>query len=127
MTRKKKQGKENPRTNAQENTHNATNYNKFQILQQQKEDYEENTEEGGDPANSSMEAKEVEMMEGEEEEVMVTTDKTSIPIQMETESQKEVEVEEERIMRKLIQEWKNLDDRFIRESQKKLYKEAFKK
>jgi len=48
-------------------------------------------------------------------------------VQMETEQQKENEIEEERIMRKLIQEWKNLDERFIPEAQKQVYKEAFKK
>jgi len=30
-------------------------------------------------------------------------------------------------MRKLLQEWKNLDERFIPETQKQLYKETFQK
>ena len=46
---------------------------------------------------------------------------------METESQQENEAEEERIMRQLIQEWKNLDERFIPDRQKQIYKEAFQK
>lgn len=48
-------------------------------------------------------------------------------IQMEMELPKENEAEEERIMKKLIQEWKNLDERFIPETQKQIYKEAFQK
>lgn len=48
-------------------------------------------------------------------------------IQMETELPKENEADEERIMKKLIQEWKNLDERFIPETQKQIYKEEFQK
>ena len=40
-------------------------------------------------------------------------------------AQKDNENEEERIMRKLLQEWKILDERFIPETQKQLYKETF--
>lgn len=71
--------------------------------------------------------KEIGMGKGEEEETMGNIDQTTTPTQMETESQKETEAEEEKIMEKLIHEWKNLDDRFIPESQKQLYKEAFQK
>ena len=47
--------------------------------------------------------------------------------QMDVENQVENDVEEERIMKQLIQEWKYLDNRFIPEKQKQLYKEAFQK
>lgn len=47
--------------------------------------------------------------------------------QMGTDSQKDSGNEEERIMRKLLQEWKILDERFIPETQKQLYKETFQK
>lgn len=43
------------------------------------------------------------------------------------ENRKENGTEEEKIMKKLLQEWKNLDERFIPESQKQQYKEAFQK
>ena len=46
---------------------------------------------------------------------------------MEVENQVEGEIEEERIMKQLIQEWKYLDSRFIPEKQKQLYKEVFQK
>ena len=41
-----------------------------------------------------------------------------------SDNQKENGTEEERIMKKLLQEWKNLDERFIPKSQKQQYKEA---
>lgn len=47
--------------------------------------------------------------------------------QLRTNSQKDNGNEEERIMRKLLQEWKNLDESFIPETQKQLYKETFEK
>lgn len=62
-----------------------------------------------------------------EEEVAEKTEALINQTQMEVESQKDNEVEEERIMKQLIQECKNLDERFIPESQKQLYKEAFQK
>jgi len=46
---------------------------------------------------------------------------------METEKQQENKAEEEKIMKQLIQEWKNLDERFIPDRQKQIYKEAFQK
>jgi len=62
-----------------------------------------------------------------EEEVGERVEILTKQVQMETETQKENEAEEERIMRKLIQEWKNLDERFKLETQKQIYKEAFQK
>lgn len=47
--------------------------------------------------------------------------------QMGTYTQKDNGKEEERIMRRLLQDWKNLDERFIPETQKQLYKETFQK
>jgi len=35
--------------------------------------------------------------------------------------------EEEQVMTKLLQEWKRLDERFIPEDQKQMYKEAFQR
>lgn len=46
---------------------------------------------------------------------------------MEIDTQKDKGGEEERIMRKLLQEWRFLDERFIPEEHKKIYKEAFQK
>jgi len=71
--------------------------------------------------------KEIEMTEEEEERSRAELEGTSEQTQMEIENQQESEVEEEKIMRRLIQEWKNLDDRFIPEKQKQLYKEVFQK
>lgn len=47
--------------------------------------------------------------------------------QMEVDSQKDRGSDKERIMRILLQEWKNLDERFIQEEKKQLYKEMFQK
>ena len=46
---------------------------------------------------------------------------------MEVDPQKDRGCDEERIMRRLLQEWKNLDERFIPEEKKQLYKETFQK
>jgi len=61
--------------------------------------------------------------EGVGESLEIRIEQTQIGI----ESQKDNGNEEERIMRKLLQEWKNLDERFIAETQKQLYKETFQK
>ena len=60
---------------------------------------------------------------GMEESMEMTTEQT----QMGTDTQKDSGNEEERIMRRLLQDWKNLDERFIQEAQKQLYKGTFKK
>lgn len=44
---------------------------------------------------------------------------------METDMLKDDLTKEELLMKQLLQEWKNLDDRFIPEDQKVLYKETF--
>lgn len=133
VVRKKRQGKEPTEKYAQEKTQNKKSYNKFQILLQQNEETEDGPEEGEDLTNSPMEitrelkGKEIEMTEGEEEEKRENPAEIRNQTQMEIETQKDTEVEEEKIMRKLIQEWKNLDNRFIPDKQKQLYKEAFQK
>jgi len=45
--------------------------------------------------------------------------------QMEIDPQKESGNDEERVMKRLLQDWRNLDERFILEEQKQLYKEMF--
>jgi len=47
--------------------------------------------------------------------------------QMGTDTQKDSGNEEERVMLRLVQDWKNLDERFILEAQKQFYKETFQK
>jgi len=64
-------------------------------------------------------------MNEEEDEKKIET--LTNQAQTEMESQKDNEAEEERIVRQLIQEWKNLDERFIPDIQKNIYKEAFQK
>ena len=46
---------------------------------------------------------------------------------MEVDPQKESGNDEERVMKRLLQDWKNLDERFIPEEKKQLYKEMFQK
>lgn len=46
---------------------------------------------------------------------------------MEIDPRKTKGEEEEEVMMKLLQEWKRLDERFIREDQKQMYKEAFQR
>lgn len=56
-----------------------------------------------------------------EDSMEVTIEKT----QGEVEAQRDNGNEEEIIMIRLLQDWKNLDERFIPENQKQLYKETF--
>lgn len=56
-----------------------------------------------------------------EDSMEVTIEQT----QGEAEAQKDNGNEEEIIMKRLLQGWKNLDERFTPENQKQLYKEAF--
>lgn len=109
------------------------NKNKFQVLQQENEETEEKLVEENDLENEPMEIlketknKEAEIAIESGEEVEGIIEARTEYIQMDMEFPKETEAEEERIMKKLIQEWKNLDKRFIPESQKQIYKEAFQK
>lgn len=64
--------------------------------------------------------------EKEGEQVDREQDQTQDQIQMEIDPQQK-QGEEEKIMRKLIQEWKHLDERFIPEDQKQLYKDMFQR
>eukprot|EP00253_Pinus_taeda_P003838 PITA_03838 len=133
VTRNKKASKEGIRTQTQTKSSNIESQNKFKILQENSEEDEDKVVEEEDPKNEPMEIitetreKGTGLRETNEEE---TTEKIEIltnQTDMETESQKENKAEEERIMRQLIQEWKNLDERFIPDRQKQIYKEAFQK
>lgn len=112
---------------------NIESQNKFKILQDNNEEDEDNVVEGEDPENEPMEIfqetgeKVAEPRETNKEETAEKIEILTNETKMETESQQESEAEEERIMRHLIQEWKNLDERFIPDRQKQIYKEAFQK
>eukprot|EP00253_Pinus_taeda_P012662 PITA_12662 len=60
-------------------------------------------------------------------EVEEKGEQTNEKTQIEIDPHKDKGGEEERIMRKLLQEWRFLDERFILEEQKQIYKEAFQK
>ena len=102
--------------------------NKFKVLQEEEGEMEkeENVEV---PMELIKDIKEPDlnqgsMVGGEVEESM---DMTVEQPQMEIDPQKDSGSEEERIMKRLLQDWKNLDERFIPEAQKQLYKETFQK
>lgn len=63
----------------------------------------------------------------EQGEVEEKGELTNEQTQMEIDPQKDKGGEEERIMRKLLHEWRFLDERFIPEEHKQIYKEAFQK
>lgn len=140
VTRKKRQNKAGPKTQTQKQPSQTRDQNKFQPLQSEDEEYEVNLEDDGDPENSPMEITEEEKgkeanisqprrgkrqprREKTEEELI----DTELESQMEVENPPENEAEEEKIMRRLLQEWKYLDSKFIPEKQKQLYKEVFQK
>ena len=133
VIRKKKPIREGARTKIQTQSPNIKSQNKLKILQQNNEEDEENMDEGEDLENEPMDifqesggknAVQGETSKEEPEEGIETQNNQS---QMETEQQQENEAEEEIVMKKLIQEWKNLDERFIPDQQKQMYKEAFQK
>ena len=63
--------------------------------------------------------------EGRSEELAKKEDKeTGEKMEIDTSMGEEVNLEEE-VLRKLLEEWKHLDERFIPEQQKKLYRETF--
>lgn len=103
--------------------------NKFKVLQEEeiemgeKEDNEEETMENLKESGKQVSGqKETEHGEAEEK-----GEQTNEQIQMKIDPQKDKEGEEERIMRKLLLEWRLLDERFVPEEQKQIYKEAFQK
>jgi len=133
VIRKKRQNKVGPKTQPQKQPIQTGDQNKFQPLQSEDEEYEINLEDDEDPENTPMEVAEEEKgtetnisqtRRGKTEEKSIETELES---QMEVENPPENEAEEEKIMRRLLQEWKYLDSRFIPEKQKQLYKEVFQK
>lgn len=133
VTRKRRQNKEGPRSQSQGKPAPMTSPNKFQVLQDDEEDYEINLEDDEDPGNNPMEIigedkeKEKDPRKIERERPEEQGEDTTMQSHMEVEHQTTNAVEEERIMRRLLQEWKYLDSRFIPEKQKQLYKEVFQK
>lgn len=133
VNRRKKSGNKGIKIQTQTKPVDIESHNKFKTLQQDNEEKEDKIVEEDGAEDEPMEivkegkdkdtAKVGETKEGIGEKVEIIKEQ----VQMETETPKGNEVEEERIMRKLIQEWKNLDEIFIPEAQKQLYKEAFQK
>lgn len=133
VTRRRRQNQEKTKPQPQGKEGSSISQNKFQALRNEDEEYEVNLEDDEDPENSPMdtsgENKEkavnlggssTEHQEGKVEDLVIQTP-------MEVENQAEGEIEEERILKQLIQEWKYVDRRFIPEKQKQLYKEVFQK
>eukprot|EP00253_Pinus_taeda_P008746 PITA_08746 len=133
VVRKKKQNKERPKTQSQKKPIQTSNQNKFQALQSEDEEYEVNLEDDEDPEDTPMEiageekGKETNSSKTSREKPEEKSTETELESQMEVENPPENEAEEEKIMRRLLQEWKYLDSRFIPEKQKQLYKEVFQK
>jgi len=71
--------------------------------------------------------KDTEIRDMNEEEVAERVETLTMKAQTKLERQRDNEAKGERIMRQLIQEWKNLDERFIPKTQKQIYKEEFQK
>lgn len=104
------------------------NKNKFDVLQEKEMEMErEHSEE--EPAELSKREKghdtiQINVELGKEGESMGMPKDQS---QMEKDPQKDKGNEEEQVMRILIHEWRHLDERFILEEQKQLYKDMFQK
>eukprot|EP00253_Pinus_taeda_P009203 PITA_09203 len=133
LTRRKRQSHERPKTQPQGKSSITISQNKFQALQSENEDYEVNLEDDKDPGNSPMDiagenkGKDANLGQITGEQTEGKMEDMAIQSPMDVENQVEGEIEEERIMKQLIQEWEYLDSRFIPEKQKQLYKEVFQK
>eukprot|EP00253_Pinus_taeda_P009631 PITA_09631 len=131
VVRKRKQNKEGPKPQSQKKFNQTSNGNPFEALRNENEDYEVNLEDDEDPENTPMDitgeekGKDLKKLGKEQPEEKETEAEQAS--RMEVENPTENEAEEEKIMRKLLQEWKYLDSRFIPEKQKQLYKEVFQK
>jgi len=133
VQRRQKPRQEGTRGQPKEKNIPVENQNKFQVLQDEEEEIEGGKKAEEDDENAPKEIiietigksisqnREGEVEMGESQENIVEQ------MQRESENRKDNGAEEERIMKKLLQEWKNLDERFIPESQKQQYKEAFQK
>eukprot|EP00253_Pinus_taeda_P013029 PITA_13029 len=133
VTRRRRQNQEKTKPQPQEKEGNFVSQNKFQDLRKEDVEYEVNLEDDEDPEKSPMDTSGVskekietpgdssgKQQEGNVEDLVIQTP-------MEVENQVAEEIEEERILKQSIQEWKYLDSRFIPEQQKQLYKEVFQK
>eukprot|EP00253_Pinus_taeda_P031160 PITA_31160 len=133
VTRRRRQSQEKTKSQPQGKAGISISQNKFQALQNENEEYEVNLEDDEDPGNSPMDTtgeskgKAVNLGGSSEEQTEGKVEDLVIQSLMEVENQAEGEIEEERIMKQLIQEWKYLDSRFIPEKHKQLYKEVFQK
>eukprot|EP00253_Pinus_taeda_P029130 PITA_29130 len=133
VVRKRKQNKEGPKAQSQKKSNQTSNQNRFQALQSENEEYEVNLEDDEDPENTPMDiageekGKGTDLRKTSREQPEEKATETKLASRMEVENPPENEAEEEKIMRKLLQEWKYLDSRFIPEKQKQLYKEVFQK
>lgn len=133
VVRKRKRNKEGPKTQSQKKSSQTSNQNQFQALQSENEEYEVNLEDDEDPENTPMDiageekGKGTDLRKTSREQPEEKATETELASRMEVENPPENEAEEEKTMRKLLQEWKYLDNRFIPEKQKQLYKEVFQK
>eukprot|EP00253_Pinus_taeda_P014645 PITA_14645 len=133
VVRKRKQNKEGPKPQPQKKFSQTSNQNQFEALQSENEEYEVNLEDDEDPENTPMDitgeekGKGTDLKKTSREQLEEKETETELASRMEVENSTENEAEEEKLMRKLLQEWKYLDSRFIPEKQKQLYKEAFQK
>eukprot|EP00253_Pinus_taeda_P004365 PITA_04365 len=133
VVRKRKHNKEGPKPQTQKKSNQTSNQNPFEALQNENEDYEVNLEDDEDPENTPMDitreekGKETDLKKSRKEQPEEKETESEQASRMEVENPTENEAEEEKIMRKLLQEWKYLDSRFIPEIQKQLYKEVFQK
>jgi len=99
--------------------------NKFKVLQEEEGEME-NAVSAEEPMEFAKDTKETDSNQGNmEKEGTEGNTKMSIEqLQMEIDPQKD---SGRRVMKRLVQDWKNLDERFIPEEQKQLYKEMFQK
>ena len=133
VQRRQKPRTEGTRAQPKEKNIPVENQNKFQVLHDEAEETEGGKKAEEDNENAPMEiiieTTGKSISQNREAEVEMGESQENIVEQMprESDNRKDNGVEEERLMKKLLQEWKNLDERFIPESQKQQYKEAFQK
>lgn len=107
--------------------------NKFEVLQE-----EENEKEDENHDEAVNETTPMEIIKDGKRKIMSISKETEGETEVrqeimgeqsvaESNPMKEMSTEEEKVMKKLLSEWRNLDERFIPEKEKQLFKETFQK
>jgi len=126
---KKKANKEPPHKERKGKQPNTKKPNSFAILQVEEDEEDQHMDHQEDKGSDYSETSERILAKRkapiETQEVEKEPEEPMDQMEIDQESSREDLSQEEEVLEKLLQEWKYLDERFIPETQKKLYTETF--